>query len=118
MSLTKEDLIDFSIVQGLKELGGDDGEDFLKEILSLYSEQYPVLLEQIKNYQINSDYINLSKSAHSLKGASLNIGAKEMASICKSIEINAKSDVRNGYEELISNLENIHSLTFIEFDKI
>lgn len=118
MSIAKENLIDFSIVQGLKELGGDDGDDFLKEILSLYSEQYPVLLGQIKNYLICSDYNNLSKSAHSLKGASLNIGAKELASICKTIEINAKSDVRDGYEELISNLEEIHSLTFIEFDKI
>ncbi len=118
MPFLKEDLLDLNIIQGLKELGGDDGNEFLKEILDLYSEQYPVLLEQIKDYLLKSDYNNLSKSAHALKGASLNIGAKEIASICKTIEINAKSDVFDGYEELISSLESVHSLTFIEFNKL
>ena len=71
MSISKEDLIDFDIVQGLKELGGDDGDDFLKEILDLYAEQYPILLNQIKGFLKNSDYNNLSKSAHALKGCLL-----------------------------------------------
>ncbi len=118
MSNSKEDLIDFDIVQSLKELGGDDGDEFFKEIIDLYKDQYPKLLLQIKNYLSKEDYDNLSKSAHALKGASLNIGAKELASICKTIEINAKSDIREGYNELIVNLETIHSLTFIEFEKL
>lgn len=118
MTLAKEDLIDFDIVKGLKELGGDDGDDFLKEILDLYSEQYPLLLKQIKDFLKNSDYINLSKSAHALKGASLNIGAKGLASLCKTIEINAKTGIQEGYTDLISNLETIHSLTFIELSKL
>jgi len=118
MSISKEDLIDFTIIQGLKELGGDDGGEFFKEIIDLYKEQYPILLKQMKDYFINEDFNNLSKSAHALKGASLNIGAKELASICKTIEINAKSDVREGYIELITNLELIHTLTFKEMDII
>lgn len=118
MSFLKEDLLDLDIIQGLKELGGDDGDEFLKEILDLYSEQYPILLSQIKEYLGKSDYINLSKSAHALKGASLNIGAKEIASICKLIEINSKSGILDGYKELIANLESVHSLTFAEFSKI
>lgn len=118
MSLTKEDLIDFNIIQGLKDLGGDDGDEFFKEIIDLYKEQYPILLQQIKNYLNNKDYENLSKSAHALKGASLNIGAKELASVCKTIEINAKTDITEGYTELIANLESTHSLTFDEIDKL
>jgi len=118
MQNSKEDLIDFNIVQSLKELGGDDGDDFFKEIIDLYKEQYPVLLKQIKDYLLNKDYINLSKSAHALKGASLNIGAKEIASICKTIESNAKSDILEGYDELVGNLEAIHTLTFVEIDKL
>jgi HPt (histidine-containing phosphotransfer) domain-containing protein len=118
MSLTKEDLIDFNIIQGLKDLGGDDGDEFFKEIIDLYKEQYPILLGQIKNFLDNKDYLNLSKSAHALKGASLNIGAKELASVCKTIEINAKTDITEGYSDLIANLESIHSLTFYEIDKL
>ncbi|MFZ4589776.1 MAG: Hpt domain-containing protein [Ignavibacteria bacterium] len=118
MSYSKDDLIDFDIVQGLRELGGDDDDGFIKEIFELYKEQYPILLAQIKNHLSNEDYTNLSKSAHALKGASLNIGAKELASVCKTIEINAKSDIQHGFNELISKLETIHSLTFIELDKL
>jgi HPt (histidine-containing phosphotransfer) domain-containing protein len=118
MSYTKDDLIDLDIVQGLRELGGDDGDDFIKEIIELYKEQYPILLAQMKNHLSNEDYPNLSKSAHALKGASLNIGAKELASVCKTIEINAKSEIQQGFNDLISDLETIHSLTFVELEKL
>lgn len=118
MSISKEDLLDLNIIQSLIELGGDDGDEFFKEIIDLYKEQYPILLQQIKNYLSNEDYVNLSKSAHALKGASLNIGAKEIASICKIIEINSKTDIKEGYNDLIANLEIVHTLTFIEIDKL
>jgi histidine phosphotransfer protein HptB len=118
MSLSKEDLLDFNIIQSLKELGGEDGNDFFKEIIDLYKEQYQLLLQKIKDCQSNNDFENLSKSAHSLNGASLNVGAKEMASICKKIEINAKSEIKEGLIELISNLELVQALTFVELDKL
>ena len=108
MSISKEDLLDLNIIQSLIELGGDDGDEFFKEIIDLYKEQYPILLQQIKNYLSNEDYVNLSKSAHALKGASLNIGAKEIASICKIIEINSKTDTQSPCDAPQYYLRDLH----------
>ena len=54
MSLTKEDLIDFNIIQGLKDLGGDDGDEFFKEIIDLYK-QMPLIFPKssTKNTPLN-----------------------------------------------------------------
>ncbi|MCX6165937.1 MAG: hypothetical protein NTU73_13915 [Ignavibacteriae bacterium] len=49
MEYTKDSLIDFSMVQNLIDLGGDDGKEFLKEIIDLYVEQYPELFNSIKS---------------------------------------------------------------------
>lgn len=112
-----DDLLDLNVVQGLKDLGENDN-SFLKEIIDLYVAQYPELLENIKSFNLNNDLENLSKSAHTLKGASLNIGAKKLADVCKTIENNSKSGVVGGYDILIKDLESVYSLSIIELQKI
>jgi HPt (histidine-containing phosphotransfer) domain-containing protein len=118
MENTKENLIDFSIVQNLIELGGDEGKGFLKEIISLYIEQYPELFNNIKNGSQNNDSILMFQSAHALKGASLNIGAKELASLCKDIELKGKANDMSGIQELIEAIEKVYPVTIVELKKM
>jgi HPt (histidine-containing phosphotransfer) domain-containing protein len=118
MEYTKDTLIDLSIVQNLIDLGGDDGKDFLKEIIDLYIQQYPELFNSIKNGADSKDTVLMYQSAHALKGASLNVGAKEMAVICKNIELKGKEGDLSGIPELIYTLETIYPLTINELNKL
>ncbi len=117
MEYTKDDLIDFSMVQNLIELGGEDGKGFLKEIIGLYIEQYPELFNKIKSCALNNEIVEMYQSAHALKGASLNIGAKEISSLCKQIELKGKANDMSGIPELIKTLEIAYPLTINELNK-
>jgi len=116
MEYTRESLIDLNVIQNLKELGGDDGGDFFKEIITLFSDQYPQLLQNITTHAQNKDFDNLSKSAHALKGACLNIGAKELSEICKKIEINSKTHIYDEIDELLNQIDTVHQLTMNEIN--
>ena len=118
MANTSEELIDFSIFQNLIELGGDDGKGFLKEILGLYVEQYPELFNSIKSNAENNKVVDMYQSAHALKGASLNIGARELASICKQIELKGKAGDMTQIPELIDSLGKLYPITMEEFNKL
>ena len=75
MKITHEELIDDTVIENLKELGEGDGGSFLKEIITLYMEQAPGLMADIKKFASEKEAENMGKSAHTLKGASLNVGA-------------------------------------------
>lgn len=118
MAFTKDDLIDFSVIQNLIDLGGDDGKDFLKEIINLYIEQYPELFNSMKSNAENNNSVEMYQSAHALKGASLNIGAKEIASLCKQIEFKGKANDMTQINDLIKSLEEVYPLTISELNKL
>ena len=104
-------LLDFDVINSLKELGGDEGDAFLKEIIDLYDNQYPELFNNIRINASLRDPLKLSQAAHALKGASLNIGAKELDAVCKEIEINGKENNLQPIPDMIYLLEEIHKET-------
>lgn len=118
MEYTSDDLIDFTVVQNLIELGGDDGKAFLKEIIDLYIAQYPELFDSIKNGANNNDIVSMYQSAHALKGASLNVGAKILSSLCKQIELKGKANDMTQISDLIKELEIVYPLTISELCKL
>ena len=118
MEYTKDDLIDSSIVQNLIDLGGDEGKGFLKEIIDLYIEQYPELFNNIKSGSLKNDSVLMFQSAHALKGASLNVGAKELALLCKKVELKGKENDMSGISELIIAIEKVYPVTIEELKKM
>jgi CheY-like chemotaxis protein/HPt (histidine-containing phosphotransfer) domain-containing protein len=118
MKFEKEELLDYKIIQGLKELGSDDDNSFLKEVIDLYVEQAPGLIENIKKQFNEKNSLKMSQEAHALKGASLNIGAKKLSEVCKSIELKGKADELEEIPELIKNLEEVYIVSCDEFKKL
>ncbi|MDQ1266535.1 MAG: hypothetical protein QG635_1687 [Bacteroidota bacterium] len=118
MEYSQENLLDFAIINGLKELDDDGSDSFFKEIVTLYINQYPELYEKIINAVKENKSDDLSKAAHALKGASLNIGAKELASVCKEIEFKGKDNQMENMDYLLESLNNIYSATISELGKI
>lgn len=116
MDINKEQLLDLNIIQGLKELSDDDS--FFLEIIDLYKEQYPQILSNIKTSFKSNDLDGLSKASHALKGASLNIGAKELAAVCKTLELNSKNGINEGLGDLIDQVEDLYLQTIQEIEKL
>jgi len=108
-------MLDSDIIYGLKEL--DDSNNF-KEVINLYLEVAPALIDDIKLSFKKQEFDNLKKSAYNLKRASLNLGANRLAEVCLKVEaINGN----HSYEELaqlIERLDNIYKLTHEELKQL
>lgn len=107
--------LDIEVINGLKELG----DEFLKEIFNLYFEQYPSLYQNIIDNFSQDNFVELSKAAHALKGASLNIGAKKIANICQDIENMVKANnIENLNTDLIVRIHETYLDTASEINRL
>lgn len=97
-------IIDFSVIDELKDVGGDE---FVAELVTMFLEQSEDIMKDIKTFSQSKDAVSLSKSAHKLKGSCLNLGAKDMGTMCQTIEHQSRE---NNLTDIDSNLEQLNDL--------
>ena len=88
-----------------------DSEDFYKEILSQYIEEYDDRCGKLEEYLKEQDWENYSIIAHALKSSSRTIGANELAEKAFALEKASKESdadtVLNGHDELLAAYEDM-----------
>lgn len=85
-----EQLIYLDKEGALERLGGDV--DFLKTMFGIFLEDLPKKLDDLRTYHLEGDLYMLGRTAHSLKGASLTVGAVAASSKAREIEDAAKAE--------------------------
>ena len=85
-------------------VGGE--EDFLVELLNDLKELVQQNLEKIKKYINENNYTEIRELAHSMKGASGNLGLNTMYDSTLNLEQNAKDQNIENINKYYSNLEN------------
>lgn len=118
MRPTVDELLNIEVVNGLKELGEDNDNSFFKEIVGLYIEQAQDLIDEIKALAASGEADKLGKTAHTLKGASLNVGARLFADVCKTIELAGKQNNLEGIDVEVNKLDELHGFTVEELKKL
>jgi HPt (histidine-containing phosphotransfer) domain-containing protein len=108
-------IIDSSVINELKEMGG---QEFLTELIEMFLQQAETIMDEIKNFSNTKDASSLSKSAHKLKGSCLNLGAKDMSAICQIIENSSRENNLENIDSNLSDLLNIYEITVAEFKKL
>jgi two-component system, sensor histidine kinase and response regulator len=68
----------------LSRVGGD--EEFLRELASLFLDDYPRVLEELKNAITARSAAHIEHHAHSLKGSVSNFGAPEVVAAALALE--------------------------------
>ena len=111
-------IIDNEKIIELRNLDSSGDGNFLTEIVDLYLSQLNTLNESIKNSCNKGNFLQASKSAHSLRGASLNIGAIALADISKKIEQDIKDNQILRTRELIAQLEPVSKNTIAALEEI
>jgi HPt (histidine-containing phosphotransfer) domain-containing protein len=77
--------LDRGALDALLEVAGGD-ETFVDDLLETYLQQAAVLLLRVHTAVADGDTGALNRHAHTLKGASLNVGANGVARLCRKIE--------------------------------
>jgi HPt (histidine-containing phosphotransfer) domain-containing protein len=104
------DPLDHSQIEFL--LGLDDGEgvvlaEIVREYLIVSDEGYTELLRLVGE----GDRDGIERTAHTLKGASANVGATGLADVCAGLEMRARQAQLSNAAELIEQFED-------EFDRV
>ncbi|MBL8863843.1 MAG: Hpt domain-containing protein [Planctomycetes bacterium] len=95
------DPIDMQVIEGLRELGGQDDPGLLVEVIGMFLADAPARIRDLELGLASGDIELLERAAHSLKSASANVGASKLSSICRQIEEIARAKGSERLAELV-----------------
>lgn len=110
--------IDDTVIQQLAELVDDDEPDFMTDLLQGYIDNITRHLSDLLQLVGQGDTVTIAKTAHSLTGASGNIGALQMAALFKKLVHAARIEDKDTMVELISELRAEFQLVMIELEPL
>jgi signal transduction histidine kinase/HPt (histidine-containing phosphotransfer) domain-containing protein len=96
-------VLDQSVLDDLRDMPPADGVSMLSELIDLYLENAPERIAQIKS--VASDYDQLCFHAHALKSMSLNLGARLMVDLAKTLEDATRLNQLESIPALIAKLD-------------
>lgn len=104
--------VDKSVIDSIRELQIEGEPDVLTELIDLYVTDSKEMVKNIRTAWEKRDGVNLKRWAHSLKGASSNIGAKKLGSLLAELENQAANGKFTEAKTNIANIEleylNVH----------
>ena len=111
-------VIDLNIIDGLRDMSDKDEPSFLAELIGLFLELSPKLIDDVKQFAGSAEASSLTQAAHKLKGSSFNLGARHLADICQKIETKGKNGDLSGIEALVEQLEKAYEQTKSELKRL
>jgi two-component system, sensor histidine kinase and response regulator len=82
--------VDFSVLASLKSLNVVSSDEMLAHIISLYLENASKLLQSLQQAWQSADIKAIRIAAHTLKSSSYQVGANQLAELCKIVENDAR----------------------------
>lgn len=79
-------VLDPEIVQGLKDIADEMDGSFLSGLFDMFESDASSRIARIHEALASGDGVKVRREAHSLKGGSQNIGARELGEICRLIQ--------------------------------
>ena len=115
---TGKDLLDPNAIQRLMDIGKQTDPGFLQQVLEMFMKQAPENIEEIRQSLERGDFAAMWKTAHKLKGTSLNIGAARLSELCREIEKKGRNLETSGLHGLTMQLENDYKTTIQELKNL
>jgi histidine phosphotransfer protein HptB len=103
--MTTNPAINSEAIDNLRSLSPDDGDSFLKEIISIFLEDTPKRIEELHFSRANADTAAFVRAAHSIKGSSSNLGAMELKGVSEHLEHYARHNGLAEVDEQVCALE-------------
>ena len=87
----------------LERMGGDI--DLLEEVIELFLEDSPGMMQTVREAVAGQDPNHLERSAHSIKGALLNMAADPAAGVAHQLEQMGRDENMDSCQEVLTILE-------------
>ncbi len=117
MSPTRE-ILDSAVMDELRELGRELEQDVLGEVVTAYRKLAPELLSQMTQSVSSRSLDSLARAAHTLKGGSAQIGAREVCELARTIESGARAGSDVGAAELVARCREAYAAVDVELLRV
>jgi HPt (histidine-containing phosphotransfer) domain-containing protein len=97
--------IDPEAINNLRELNPGDGGEFLREIVNIYIEDTPKRIADLKSSMAAGDVSTFTRSAHTIKGSSSNVGAFVLKGVAERMESLSRREGLKGMATLVADCE-------------
>lgn len=84
-------VIDFAMLDDIRALVGDSGEDGIEGLLACYLDDAPRLLATMRQAAERGDAATLHRAAHTMKSTSAMFGATGLAQLCAELELSGRT---------------------------
>ena len=84
--------LDLEVIEGLRELGGDDEPGLVLELIEMFLDDAPERLAEMTQGVDTGDLEMMVRSAHTLKSSAANMGAMLLSQICNAMEVAARDE--------------------------
>jgi len=109
---------DDSIDERLQQLEKETDGDFVVEIVDSYLEQSKINIGKLRESLDAKDTEQATYYAHSMRGASLNVGAKKLAERCQFIEESLETDSTVDLSPALSETEDLYRKTAAQLSSL
>ncbi|MGQ4647817.1 response regulator [Lyngbya aestuarii] len=100
-----EEVISASVLQAFRAAMGSDASDLLAQLIELYLEEAPLLLEKMDTAVSKTDAAAMGQAAHTLKSSSASLGAIKLSQLCEQLEIAGRSSTTVGARQIMAQVE-------------
>lgn len=83
-------VIDRTPIDEYVEMMGPGGRESMSDLIDIYLQSSPVLLQGLQEAMENHDLEGLRRSAHSWKSSSASLGAARLSELCKTLEFHMR----------------------------
>src|SRR5690606_26109386 len=104
-------------IANLRSLSPDDDDVFLKEILTIFIDDTPQRIAELRAALSGGDAISFVRAAHSIKGSSSNVGAAELRALAERLEHHARLQGLTAVDEQVAGIEGAFERAKVELRK-
>ena len=90
------------------ELVSEGGTEFLEEMIELFEMHIPPIISDLEKASEDEDRAQIRELAHSIKGSSSNIGAKQVTESARDVELAADSASLEDLKKMISQIRPLY----------
>jgi signal transduction histidine kinase/DNA-binding response OmpR family regulator len=103
--LNSDKAINTEVLQGLRQTMGVNADQFLTQLIDVYLEETPLLIQAMDTAVAQTDATAMQKAAHTLKSSSASLGAITLSKLCEQLERLGYSQTMTGAREIVAQVE-------------
>ncbi len=89
--------VDPAALSEVLELMGDEGAAMVRDLIKLFLDNSPLLLDQLRTALTAGDAESVRRTAHTFRSPAAQMGALSLATLCQQLEVNSEQgDLTNG----------------------